>query len=439
MAAARERLEESRLAAVAQMVECLILLGRGSNSIKLRHYNERFVLSEIRRLTEASKSDLARMANLTPAAIAGIVDGLEVAGLIKQVGKRIGQRGSPSVLYRLAPRRNFSIGIKIGRRALDAVLVDYAGEISARYSHEYRYPDPDLVLRAGNAALRTFREHVEQIDDAVIVGLGIASPYFLGGWSEELGFPMDLGPRWEAINLANFFEVDAKMLVFIENDASAAALAELTFGPGVEFRDFMHISIDTFVGGGLVQGGKVHTGPHGNSAALGPLPVSPSRLRPASATSVRYQSLLHRASIYVLIDHLMANGISINRVRELDPLPPGAREPLAEWLDDCASAISEAIIAITSIIDIEAIILDSILPRSIHRELVSKVQSEFSQSKAIGIVAPQILSGRFGHEASPIGAAMLPFSALFVPDSSVLMIGKEKKPLLGNLAALAGS
>lgn len=412
--------------------------GKGSNSVKVRHYNERFVLDAIRRLKEASKSDLARAAHLTPAAVADIVDELEAAGFVKQIGKRFGQRGSPSILYRLAPERIYSIGIKVGRRALEAVLVDFAGEVRARESHEYRYPDPDLVLRAGNTSLANFNALVGSLDEASIVGVGIASPYFLGGWSEELGFPDDLGDRWEAIDLVTFFATPAKAPVFIENDATSAALAELVQGAGARFRDFMYISIDTFVGGGLVQSGKVHTGPHGNSAALGPLPVSPSSLDSVAAKPARYQSLLHRASIYVLVNHLKSRGIEINRVRELDPLPAGAREPLFEWIDDCANALVEAIIAITSVIDIEAIVLDSILPRPIHLELLARVQTQFNRTSAIGIVAPEIVSGQFGPEASPIGAAMLPFSALLAPDSSVLMIGKERTKLLGSLSTVAG-
>jgi predicted NBD/HSP70 family sugar kinase len=409
------------------------LSGKGSNSVKLRHYNERFVLDAIRRLREASKSDLARTANLTNAAVADIVDSLEASGFIKQVGKRFGQRGSPSTLYRLNAERLFSIGIKIGRRALEAVMIDFVGNVRSREEHEYGYPDPALVLKAGNAALANFKLQVERLDEASIVGLGIASPYFLGGWSEELDFPSDLGSRWEAYDLTNFFNVDPKTPVFVENDASSSAHAELVLGVGSRFRDFMHISIDTFIGGGLVQNGKVHTGPHGNSAALGPLPVSPSSLDSMAAKPARYQSLLHRASIYVLVNHLRSRGVEINRIRELDPLPAAARAPLAEWMDDCAGALVEAIIAITSVIDLEAIILDSILPRSIHLELLNQVQMQFNRISALGIVPPEILSGQFGSQASPIGAATLPMTALLAPDSSVLMIGKHASNLTGSL------
>jgi predicted NBD/HSP70 family sugar kinase len=158
-----------------------------------------------------------------------------------------------------------------------------------------------------------------------------------------------------------------------------------------------------------------------------------------AAKPARYQSLLHRASIYVLVNHLRSRGVVINRVRELDPLPPEARAPLFEWIDDCASALVEAIIAITSIIDIEAIVLDSILPRPIHLELLARVQTQFNQASAIGIVAPEIVPGQFGPEASSIGAAMLPFSALLAPDSGVLMIGKDRTKLLSALSTLGGA
>ena len=411
--------------------------GKGSNSVKLRHYNERFVLDAIRRLREASKSDLARAASLTPAAVAAIVDGLEAAGFVKQVGKRFGQRGTPSILYRLNPMRLYSAGMKIGRRALQAVLVDLDGETQGWEEHEYDFPDPSVVLKAGNAALATFMQQIERRPETDLAGLGIGAPYFLGGWSEELGFPDDLDSRWNRVDLTRFFDLSPKIPVFVENDASAAALAELLLGVGSGFKDFMHISIDTFVGGGLVQNGRLHTGAHGNSAALGPLPVSASGLDSMAGKHTRYGSLLHRASIYVLVEHLRSRGVEINRVRELEPLAAAAREPLSEWMDDCAGALAEAIIAITSVIDLEAIILDSILPRSVHLDLLGRVQRAFARAAAVGIVPPEIISGQFGSTASPIGAATLPISAIIAPDSNTLMLGKQKEHMTGSLSALA--
>ena len=64
------------------------LVGQGSNSAQLRRYNERIVLQALRRVGEASKADLARLAQLTNAAIGGIIQELSAAGLIDTLGKR---------------------------------------------------------------------------------------------------------------------------------------------------------------------------------------------------------------------------------------------------------------------------------------------------------------------------------------------------------------
>ena len=40
--------------------------------------------------------------------------------------------------------------------------------------------------------------------------------------------------------------------VQVENDASAAAVAELVQGVGTQYEDFLHISLTTFIGAGLV-------------------------------------------------------------------------------------------------------------------------------------------------------------------------------------------
>lgn len=411
--------------------------GKGSNSVRLRRYNERFVLEAIRRLKEASKSDLAREADLTPPAVAGIVDGLEEGGFIERVGKRKGGgRGSPSILYRVREKRLFSVGVKIGRRSLEALLLDFSGEVRARFSRDYPYPDPETVRHAGDAALNAFRKWVARLPEAQIQGIGIAAPHFLGGWSEELDFPPELGPQWDAVDLRGFFRADLEAPVFVENDASAAALAELVQGVGSRLQDFMHISIDTFVGGGLVQNGKLHPGRHGNSAALAPLPVSPSRLDSASARPARYDCLVHRASIYVLLNHLRAHGVEIAHMRELEAPPPEALAPLEAWLEDCAEALVEAIIAVVAVIDVEAVILDSILPRAIQSDLHARVKARFRLVNPIGVVPPEILCGALGRDASAMGAALLCFSALFAPDSRVLMINSAEARLSGGLRNL---
>ena len=77
--------------------------GQGSNSVRVRQYNERVILTLLRRLGEASKADLARHARLTNNTAGQIVRDLEEQRLVCIGGKRVGGRGQPATILRLNP------------------------------------------------------------------------------------------------------------------------------------------------------------------------------------------------------------------------------------------------------------------------------------------------------------------------------------------------
>ena len=104
-------------------------LGQGGNSAVIRHYNERVILTALRRMGEASKADLARRVNLTQNAAGQIVKGLEQQRLICTAGKRTGLRGQPATLMSLDPDGAYAIGIEIGRLSSDSVLMDFSGRV----------------------------------------------------------------------------------------------------------------------------------------------------------------------------------------------------------------------------------------------------------------------------------------------------------------------
>ena len=115
-------------------------LGQGSNSVQVRHGNERVILTLLRRLGTAAKADLARHANLTANTVGQIVQGLETAGLVRSDGKRHGERGQPATLLCLDPQGACSIGVKAGRRSLDTILVDFTGRVLAQRHRECPFP-----------------------------------------------------------------------------------------------------------------------------------------------------------------------------------------------------------------------------------------------------------------------------------------------------------
>jgi predicted NBD/HSP70 family sugar kinase len=410
--------------------------GKGSNSVHLRHYNERVVLEALRRLGQVSKAEVARYAHLTPPAVAAIVAALLEAGYVRESGRRFGGKGQPSALYELDPDGAFSIGLHIGRRALDAILIGFAGQTVAFERFEYDFPAPDNLRQLANSALHRFRAQLGPAKLSRLVGVGVSAPYFIGGWDQELGFPAEVSKAWRALDLTTGYFATGGRPLIVENDASAAAAAELVLGVGTQYQDFLHISLNTFIGAGLVLNGTLQTGPHGNTAAFAPFPVTFSALNSVPHPSGKFEQLLHRASIYTLLNHLRFNGFSVMRVRELELLPPKATPFVAEWQNDAAEAIAQAIAGSIAVVDVEAVVIDGLLPRPLLLDTVARVRTYFSELLPYGLVAPEIMTGALGPRASALGASLLPIYSMFGPDTGVLSKkALDRKPLMvGSLA-----
>lgn len=414
---------------------------QGSNAVQIRHYNERVVLEAIRRLGSASKAEIARRAHLTPQAVAGIVDALHKAGYLLQTGKRHGQIGQPSVLYAPNPERAFSIGLHVGRRSLQAVLVDLAGDVLQRMEHAYAYPVPEEAGRLALTAIAELEGRLSAKQSGRLIGIGVSMPYFLGNWQKELGFPGSMAEAWRNFSFPNFLVGHTRHEVFFENDASAAATAQLVRGQGMAERDFIYLYLGTIIGGGLVLGGNLETGPHGNAAAFNTFPVSASTLPGAPPPTGPFELLQHRASIYVLLRHLRANGVAIDRIGELAGLGEAAQPWLGQWEQDCAAALAQAVIGAVSVVDVDAIVIDGILPPAPLARIVAQVQAQFAALAPSGLMAPSIRQGGLGPDGPAIGAALLPFYANFAPNNEVLAnkFRAEAKPLLtgSNIPATA--
>src|SRR5258708_32453946 len=92
---------------------------RGTHQSGMRAYNERLVLSLIRRHGSLPKAEIARLTGLSAQTITVIMRALERDGLVIKQARQRGKIGQPSVPFALDPEGAFSLGLKIGRRSSD--------------------------------------------------------------------------------------------------------------------------------------------------------------------------------------------------------------------------------------------------------------------------------------------------------------------------------
>ncbi len=379
----------------------------GSNQVGMRQYNERVVLQAIRLHGALPKADLARLTRLSAQTASAIVDGLLQDGLVQKRARLRGRIGQPSVPIALDPDGAFTIGIKVGRRSLDVLAVDFVGQVRAREELEYEYPDSKVLFPAIRKRLAAVGKKLGPHTDRV-VGVGVAAPLWLGGWGDFMGAPPGVMDAWQRIDIRERVQAMTELPVEFAKDTTAACAAELVMGRGREVRNFLYLFIGTFIGGGLVLDGRLHTGPHGNAGAVGSLPISPGG-------EAKPRQLLHRASGLVLEQQLKKLGIPPLAAHDERALSPEAWPLTSAWLDETGPALALTITSAAAMLDLDAVVIDGSMHRKVVDEVIARTEQVLERYSWEGISRPRLLVGSVGADARAMGGAILPLYRHFAP------------------------
>lgn len=402
--------------AAQPVLEAGASVNRGSNQTGVRAYNERLVLSLVRRYETLARTDIARLTGLSAQTISVIIRGLEKDGLLTQGPRVRGRVGQPSMPMRLAADGVFSFGLKIGRRSAEIILMDFVGDIRQRRYITYPWPVPDSIKRFTLESIADFTSSLDSDQRERISGLGIALPFELWNWVEEVGAPADDMNAWLDADLIEDFTAALPYPVYLQNDGTAACGAELTFGCGPQYSDFVYFFIGAFIGGGIVLNNTLYPGRSGNAGALGSMPMHMRHENTPQET----RQLIDTASLFVLERMLNQNGIA---TADLWTAPEEIQDlgaPLEEWISLAARGLAHASVAAASVVDFPAAIIGGWLPDHIRHKIVLATQEEISRLNLQGITAPAIIEAKVGIHAKAMGAASLPLSNRYLFDQSVL-------------------
>jgi putative N-acetylmannosamine-6-phosphate epimerase/predicted NBD/HSP70 family sugar kinase len=176
--------------------------------------------------------------------------------------------GFVQAMERPAPSGS-AVAIDIGSTYIKSGLVDRAGEVSLADRILTRASGGRDAIAAGaslaiQSALTLARER--GIDP---IGLGIATGGAIDARDGTVFGATDNLPGWAGFDLRGFAVDRFHLPTWVNNDAHAAALAELHFGMGRGVSDFVAITIGTGVGGGIVSGGKLMRGCLGFAGSFG--------------------------------------------------------------------------------------------------------------------------------------------------------------------------
>lgn len=392
-----------------------------SHQIGTRQFPERVVLQALRTHGSMPKTELVRITTLGIQAVALIIKRLIDEGLIIKLETLRGKIGEPSVSFALNPEGALSIGIKVGRRSMDILLLDFLGQVRERFTLCYSFPDPEELFAEIDLQLKKMRKSPGLKKARRLSGIGIAAPLTLSGWHKLLNVHPHQANQWLRINFARQMQDITVLPVQFCKDTAAACVAELVTGEGRNINSFLYIFVDTFIGGGVVIDGHLRGGLHGNAGALASIPVRLARPDDAALP----EQLLSEASLITLERTFVA--------ADLDPLALFDQRVLEEpWLthtrtclDGAGCAIGLAIDSATCLLDLDAVIIDGSCDRALLEKLRTEIERAMNYYCWEGIARPAIHAGTIGSNAHAIGAALLPLYANFAPNHSLFI--KENK------------
>ncbi len=159
-------------------------------------------------------------------------------------------------------------GVDIGGTTIKIGMIDEQGIIHAQYSY------PTKADLGKDASVQWICDVCKEILDKHphLVAFGLGCPGVVNPRDRSVYYPPNL-LGWDIVPLADMVEKATGKPAFIDNDANAAAIAELEVGAGVGVPYFLYITLGTGVGGGIILDGKMYYGERGGAGEVGHIVV----------------------------------------------------------------------------------------------------------------------------------------------------------------------
>src|SRR5690606_34241579 len=175
--------------------------------------------------------DTARRTGLTPQTVSNLVTVLLDQGLLLESGHHQGPRGRSSTLLQVDPGGAYSIGLDLDRGHLTGLLVDLAGNVRSRVHQELSFPGPGPALDLMTSAVEELSAEVDR-DRVWGGGVGFPGPLRIGAGVVDNIINPEGFPGWENVSMREQLSDRLEFSVFLENNATAAAMGESYYGAG---------------------------------------------------------------------------------------------------------------------------------------------------------------------------------------------------------------
>jgi predicted NBD/HSP70 family sugar kinase len=245
-----------------------IYLHRAKNQIArpntIRGINKQIVLNYVRDRAPISRAEIARETALQRSTVSAIVEDLQDAGLIEEIGTGDSSGGRKPTLLKIRTGVPVAIGIDITPRLTTIATADLSGQILEKETFPTSPDAAQMSEQVIDKVTKYARLHYKYKLEVGISVPGIADqvsgnivyiPYF----------------QWSNWDISSQITEHTGLPVIVDNDANAVALAELWFGEERirKHRNFITVLVGDGIGTGIIFEGQVYRGEKGAAGEFG--------------------------------------------------------------------------------------------------------------------------------------------------------------------------
>src|SRR5687767_1255843 len=379
-----------------------------ARSNTIRDINRQIVLNYVRERGPISRAEIAHETALQRSTVSLIVEELRVEGLIEEVsGESTG--GRPPILLSLRTADAVAIGVDIGTKRTIVATSDLAGRVLQQETFE-THPDAkqttkEIVDRARRLIKR---------NNGTIEGIGVSLPGLVDPDGKELFIPTF---KWRNLPLASDISTATGLPVTMDNDANAAAQAELWFGrPEIrEVRDFILVLVEDGVGTGIVFDGQIYRGENGAAGEFGHMTIGQGApVACASGSRECWEAFASERSALARYKNLTRglNGAADVTFSDLIDQALRGEGPARTALKETATYLGIGIANLIRGLAPEAVIISGPIVRSwpvIADDIKTSVEATICQ----GLPSTRIIASTLGPEPTLMGALSLVLASKF--------------------------
>lgn len=403
---------------------------RTGDQTLVREINLSTVLRYLQESVPLSRARLANLTGLNKTTVSSLIKELVDRGLVHEVGLDNSGGGRPATLLDLAPQAGCIIGVELGVGFISVILTDFVGQILWRRQQETDPTEPQEAIIACALRLVEEAQTASQSNGTRLLGLGLTLPGMVDAQNGILLFSPNL--QWRNVALGQTFSECVDVRVFVENDATAAALGEHLFGAARQTQDFIFLIAGVGLGGGLFLNGDLYRGAGGIAGEIGHTNITMDRSRPCrcgnrgcwEAFGNQY-SLIERVRALLevgqssLIPQLMAEQNASLTLSIITQAADAGDAVALEALTETSAVIGVGVANLINIFNPEKVVVGGTMSTAGHHLLppIKRVVKERALAEMLRQV--QIVLSAFGPDASVMGAVALVVKAILSNPSSV--------------------